>query len=319
MRDKQRNERGRQARRPGEIPRQGWRDIALRVKEETTRDNLSIIAAGVAFYAMLAIFPALAALVSIYGLVADPAQVSQHMASIGQMLPPQAYQILDQQLSSVAATSGGALTFGAIGGLLLALWSAARGMKAMLIALDITYDEEEGRGFFKFNGLALLLTLGAVLFVLLSLGLIAILPALLGNLGLPQTIETALAWLRWPLLGLLVIMGMALLYRFGPDRDQPRWRWVSLGAVLATALWLVVSALFSWYASNFGSYQETYGAMGAVIILLMWFYITAYVVLLGAEINAEMEHQTERDTTRGAERPMGERDAHMADTRGRRP
>jgi membrane protein len=319
MRDKQDNGRGRQAQRPRDIPRQGWRDIALRVKEETTRDNLSIIAAGVAFYAMLAIFPALAALVSIYGLIADPAQVSQHMASIGQMLPPQAYQILDQQLSSVAATSGGALTFGAIGGLLLALWSASKGMKAMLIALDITYDEEEQRGFFKFNGLALLLTLGAVLLVIISLGLIAILPALLGPLGLPETVQTLLAWLRWPLLGLLVVLGMALLYRFGPDRDQPRWRWVSWGAVLATVLWLVVSGLFSWYVSNFGSYQETYGAMGAVIILLMWFYITAYVVLLGAEINAEMEHQTERDTTRGAERPMGERDAHMADTRGRRP
>jgi membrane protein len=319
MRHKQHDPRGRQAQRPGEIPRQGWRDIALRVKEETTRDNLSIIAAGVAFYAMLAIFPALAALVSIYGLVADPAQVSQHMAAIGQMLPQQAYQILDQQLSSVASTSGGALTFGAVGGLLLALWSAAKGMKAVLLALDITYDEEERRGFFKFNGLALLLTFGAVLFVILSLGLIAILPALLGSLGLPQTLETALAWLRWPILGLLVILGLAVLYRFGTDRDQPRWRWVSLGAVLATVLWLVVSALFSWYVSNFGSYQETYGAMGAVIILLMWFYITAYVVLLGAEINAEMEHQTERDTTRGAERPMGERDAQMADTRGRRP
>jgi membrane protein len=318
MRENQ-DERGRQARRPRDIPRPGWRDIALRVKEETTRDNLSIIAAGVAFYAMLAIFPALAALVSIYGLVANPAQVSQHMASIGQVLPEQAYQILDQQLSSVAGSAGGALTIGAIGGLLLALWSAARGMKAMLLALDITYDEEEKRGFLRFNALALLLTLGAVLFILLALALIAILPAILGQLGLPETVQTLLVWLRWPLLGLLVILGVAVLYRFGPDRDQPRWRWVSLGAVLATVLWLVVSALFSWYVSNFGSYQETYGAMGAVVILLMWFYITAYAILLGAEINAEMEHQTEADTTRGAERPMGERDAHMADSRGRRP
>jgi membrane protein len=318
MRENQ-DERGRQARRLRDIPRPGWRDIALRVKEETTRDNLSIIAAGVAFYAMLAIFPALAALVSIYGLVADPAQVSQHMASIGQVLPEQAYQILDQQLSSVAGSAGGALTIGAIGGLLLALWSAARGMKAMLLALDITYDEEEKRGFLRFNALALLLTLGAVLFILLALALIAILPAILGQLGLPETVQTLLVWLRWPLLGLLVILGVAVLYRFGPDRDQPRWRWVSLGAVLATVLWLVVSALFSWYVSNFGSYQETYGAMGAVVILLMWFYITAYAILLGAEINAEMEHQTEADTTRGAERPMGERDAHMADSRGRRP
>lgn len=318
MPDKQ-EQRGRQARRPKEIPRQGWRDITLRVKEETTRDNLSIIAAGVAFYALLALFPALAALVSIYGLVADPAQVSQQLAGISQMLPQEAYQIIDRQLSSVAASAGGALTIGAIGGLLLALWSAAKGMKAVLLALDITYDEEEKRGFFKFNGLALLLTLGAVLFVILSLGLIAILPALLGQLGLPETAQSLLAGLRWPLLALLVVLALAVLYRFGPDRDQPRWRWVSWGAVLATALWLVVSALFSWYVSNFGNYQETYGAMGAIIILLMWFYITAFVVLLGAEINAEMEHQTERDTTRGAERPMGERDAQMADTRGRKP
>jgi membrane protein len=204
-------------------------------------------------------------------------------------------------------------------GLLLALWSAAKGMGALLTSLDIVYDESETRGFVKFNATALLMTLGAILFVLISLSLIAALPALLGHLGLPESIQSLLAWLRWPLLAVAVVLGLAVLYRYGPDRQNPKWSWVSWGAVIATVLWLAASALFSFYASNFGNYNETYGSMGAVIILMMWFFISAYVVLLGAEINAEMEHQTEQDTTTGAPRKRGEREAHVADTVGREP
>jgi membrane protein len=311
--------RGREAHKPEEIPKSGWRDIALRVKEKTARDNLSIIAAGVAFYGLFAIFPAIAALVSIYGLVADPAQVQQQLLAYGGMLPEEALQILNRQLTSVAESAGGALTLGAIGGLLFALWSSARGTKSLFIALDIVYDEEEKRGFLKFNGQALLLTLGAILFVLVSLSLIAVLPAVLAIVGLPSGVQALLSWGRWPLLVVLVVFGLAVLYRYGPDRDQPQWRWVSWGAVTAAVLWVVVSALFSLYVSNFGNYNETYGSMGAVIILMMWFYLTAYMVLLGAEINAEMEHQTKKDTTRGHPRRMGEREAKVADTVGRQP
>jgi membrane protein len=312
-------ERGRKAEKPHQIPASGWRDIALRVKDEQKKDNLSIVAAGVAFYSLLAIFPALAALVSIYGLVADPAELQRHIATVGRLLPPDAFRILDQQLTDIVTGSGGALTFAAIGGILLALWSAAKGMKALITALNIAYEEEERRGFFRLNGLALLLTFGAVVFFLLSVSMIVVIPVALAWLGLPETASTLLSFLRWPLLAVLIMMALAVLYRYAPDRNQPRWQWVSWGAVIATLLWLVASALFSWYAANFGKYNETYGSMGAVILLLMWFFLSAYAVLIGAEFNAEMEHQTRKDTTRGQPRPMGERDAKMADTVGRKP
>lgn len=312
-------DRGRQAQSPQQIPKAGWRDILLRVKDEQKKDNLSIVAAGVAFYGLLAIFPALAAMISIYGLVADPVQVQQQLATLGQVLPQEAYQVIHQQLQAIVSSSGGALGLGAIGGILLSLWSAAKGMKAMITALNIAYGEEERRGFVKLNGLALLLTLGSILFILLSLGLIVALPALLGNLGLPDLFRGLFSFLRWPLLALCVIVGLALLYRFAPNRDQPRWKWVSWGAVVATVLWLVLSGLFSFYVSNFGSYNKTYGSVGAIVILLLWFFLTAYMFLLGAEMNAEMEHQTRHDTTRGEPRRMGRRDAKMADTVGRRP
>lgn len=312
-------ERGRRATKPSEIPRPGWRDILLRVKDEQKNDNLSIVAAGVAFYLILAIFPALAAMVSIYGLVADPADVQRQLATVGHLLPPEAYRILDEQLTQIVSHSEGALGIGAVLGILLALWSAAKGMKAMITALNIAYDEEEGRGFFKLNGLALLLTFGGITFVLMSLGLILALPAILEAVGLPGILEPVVNFLRWPLLAGCVMVALALLYRFAPNRDRPRWQWVSPGSVVATLLWIAVSGLFSLYVSRFGNYNETYGSMGAVIILLMWFFLTAYMFLLGAEFNAEMEHQTARDTTRGEPRPMGERGARMADTLGRKP
>lgn len=312
-------DRGRSAGKPSEIPKPGWRDILLRVKDEQKKDNLSIVAAGVAFYSLLAIFPAIAAAVSIYGLVADTVELQRHVATLGRFLPPEAFGILNRQLGDIVAGSGGALTVAAIGGIVLALWAAAKGMKALIIALNITYDEEESRGFFKLNGLALLLTLGSILFFLFSLTMIVVIPVVLEWLGLPETMRTAISLLRWPLLAVFIMLALAALYRYAPARDEPRWQWVSWGAVIATILWLVASALFSWYASNFGKYNETYGSMGAVIILLMWFFLSAYAVLIGAEFNAEMEHQTGKDTTRGKEEPMGRRNAEMADTVGRKP
>jgi membrane protein len=315
----EREERGRQASKPGDIPAPGWRDILLRVKNEQKKDNLSIVAAGVAFYLILAIFPALAAMVSIYGLVADPADVQNQLGTVAPLLPPEAYRILDQQLTQIVSGSGGALGLGVVLGIILALWSAAKGMKAMITALNIAYDEEEGRGFFKLNALALLLTLGGILFVLVTLGVILALPALLEAVGLPGILEPLVNFLRWPLLAGCVMVALALLYRFAPNRDRPRWHWVSAGSVVATLLWIAVSALFSVYVSRFGNYNETYGSMGAVIILLMWFFLTAYMFLLGAELNAEMEHQTREDTTSGEPTPMGKRGARMADTLGPKP
>lgn len=311
------DERGRSANRPEQIPASGWRDIVLRIKDELTDDNISIVAAGVAFYALLAIFPALAAMVSIYGLVANPADVQQQFAAVGSIMPPEAQTLLSEQLGKIAGQAGATLSIGVGVGLLLTLWSATKGINSLITALNIVYDEPEKRGFLKLNALALSLTLGAIVLAVLALGLIVALPALLGNLGLPESMQTLISLLRWPLLALVVMIGLAVIYRYGPSRNESRWQWVSWGAVVATLLWLAGSALFSFYVSNFGNYNETYGSVGTIIILLMWFYLTAYIVLLGAEFNAEMEHQTQQDTTEGEPRPMGERGAYVADTLGK--
>ena len=308
--------RGRAARRPGEIPRRGWRDILLRVKQEHAEDNVSLIAAGVAFYWLLAIFPALAGVIAIYGLVTEPQQVEQQLEAVSQVLPQQAQSVMMDQARRIAEQSSSNLQLAVVLGFLGALWSAAKGMKALMDSLNIAYDQGERRGFFKLNGLALLLTLGAMVSGVIALSLVVALPVILGRIGLGGVVQTLVSWARWPLLALLIVFALGVAYRYGPDRDQPQWRWVNAGAIAATALWLVASGIFSWYVANFGSYNETYGSLGAIIILLMWFFITAYAILLGAELNAEMEHQTRADTTGGRPQPMGKRDAYVADTLG---
>ncbi len=314
----QAGERGRRAGSPSEIPKAGWRDILKRVSREQSADNISMVAAGVAFYGLLAVFPALAATISIYGMFADPGQIQGQIQAMSGMLPGQVQDLLQSQLTRLVSGSGGALGIGAIVGIVVALWSAAAGVKALMTALDIAYDEREERSFVRFNGLALLLTLGTVVTVIVALALIVVLPAVLGNLGLGGVAQTAVSWVRWLLLAAGMIAALGILYRVAPDRDQPEWRWVSWGSVGATALWIIASVLFSWYVSNFGSYNQTYGSLAAVVILMLWFWISAYVILLGAELNAEMEHQTRRDTTAGEPQPMGERDAYAADTLGKR-
>jgi membrane protein len=265
-----------------------------RVKAQMARDRLSIIAAGVAFYGLMAVFPGLVALVGLYGLVFDPAQVDRHVAVLSAMLPEEAAAIVLGQLQDLATTDRTALGIGAIGGLLLALWSASAGVRTMMEALNVAYGEEEKRGFLGFYGTAILLTLGAVLGVVLAIGMVVALPVVLKLLGLNWLIEGVVSFARWPILAVLAIIGLAVLYRFGPSRGKSGWQWVSLGAVLATTLWLVGSTLFSLYVTRFGNYNETYGAAGAVVILLMWFLLSSYAILIGAEINAEMERQTQK-------------------------
>lgn len=310
---------GREANRPREIPKEGWRDILLRVKAELGQDYLGMAAAGVAFYALLAIFPAIAALVSIYGLVFDPGDVQRHADMITSVMPPAAAGIIETQLQRLVSQSTTGLGWGAALGIVLALWSAAKGVKAVIKALNIAYDEDEKRGFFKLNATALLLTLVGVAFAIVALLLIAVLPPLLGMLGLPVAAQTAISWLRWPILLAAVFGLVVLFYRYGPNRTKPRWPWVSWGAVGATVLWLLGSMLFSFYVSNFGSFGETYGSLGAVVILMLWLWLSSYIILLGAEFNAEVEHQTRRDTTAGPERPLGQRGAYVADTVGHSP
>jgi membrane protein len=311
-------ERGRRAERPSQIPRPGWRDILLRTWNEISDDHVSLIAAGVGFYGLLALFPAIAALISIWGLLFDPQQIEQQIETMSGFLPADAATIVRDQARTIAAGSGG-LSVAAAGGILLALYSAAKGMKALMEGLNIIYDEQEERGFIKLNLVALGLTLMMILAMLAALGAIIIVPILLGAVGLGPVAETLVSLLRWPLLFAVALIILAIIYRYGPSRAQPRWRWVSWGAAVATVFWLLGSIAFSIYVQNFGSYNETYGSIGAVIILLMWFWLSAFSVLLGAELNAEMEHQTERDSTSGDPRPRGRRDAYVADHVGEVP
>ncbi|HUF55589.1 MAG TPA: YihY/virulence factor BrkB family protein [Thermohalobaculum sp.] len=308
--------RGRDAERPREIPKPGWRDVLIRTWNEMGRDHVSMIAAGVGFYGLLALFPAIAAIISLWGLVFDPAAIESQIEQASGALPEQAAAIVEEQARSVAAGAGG-VGLAAIGGLLLTLYSATKGVKSLIEGLNIIYDEEESRGFVRVNLVAFGLTLVLIVMMLAALGLIVVLPALLGVVGLGGTAETLIALLRVPLLALVAVLGLAILYRFAPSRASPRWRWISWGAVIATLLWVIGSIAFSVYVRNFGSYNETYGSIGAMIVLLMWFWLSAYIVLMGAELNSEIEHQTERDSTTGAWKPMGERGARAADTVGR--
>lgn len=311
--------RGRHATRPSEIPRKGWRDILLRVKQEISDDNISMIAAGVAFYGILAIFPALGALVSLYGLIANPADVEQQMMQLRPLLPKDAFDLLATQMHTIASTSSGALGIGFISGLFLTLWSAAKGSNALITAMNIAYDEQETRGFFRLNFLAMLFTVGGILLLLLALTSIVVIPSILSLIGLEKGTEWFVSLVRWPILALFIMAGLSMLYRYGPNRRKAQWKWLTWGGAIATVLWLISSALFSVYVANFGKYNETYGSVGAGVGLLMWFYISSYIVLIGAEINAEMEHQTVKDTTKGQPKPLGERRAFVADTVGKTP
>ncbi len=308
-------EHGRYAERPSEIPKRGWLDIALRVKDEVSKDNVSLIAAGLALYALLAIFPALTAAVSIYGLFASPQQMADHMQSFQGVMPGQAAQILETQMKALSEQRQ-TLSFGLVFGVLLALWSARKGMVALMAATNVAYDEREERGFIKQILISLAFTLGAVLSFIIVVLLAVAVPFLLELIPLGHFTQTVLMVARWALLWLIAVLGMAIVYRFAPDRHEPKWKWLSWGSTIAGTLWLIGSVLFAVYARTSVSYGQTYGALGGVIVLLLWFYLTGYSLVLGAEINSEMERQTKEDTTTGPREPMGQRAAHAADTVG---
>jgi membrane protein len=310
---------GREAERPSEIPPRGWFAILKRVKAEVKEDNVPLLAAGVAFYAMLAIFPAIIAVVTIYGMVADPQQIQSQINEFAKGLPSGADQLLTEQLKNVTESADRSLSIGLAVSLLAVLWSASGGVQGLVKGLNMVYDERETRGFFKLRGLSLLLTLGAIVVAVVALALIAVFPGFVDGLGLGRAGELAASIGRWVVLALLMLAAFAVVYRFAPDRANPRWRWVSWGAVVALVLWLLGSFGFSYYVDNFGKYNQTYGALAAVIILLLWLFLSAFVVLLGAEFDAETERQTARDTTTGPSRPLGERDAEVADTLGEHP
>jgi membrane protein len=271
-----------------------WWDLARRVKDDVAADNVSMIAGGAAFFGLLALFPALAAAVALYGLFTDPASIGSQLNALTGVVPDEARGVLMEQLQRISAAADRSLGIGAAVALLLALWSSAKGVKSLMVALNVVYHERERRGFLKLNGTALLLTLALLVVVPFALAAVAVLPALIDRLPLPEIAAVAARWLRWPLLALVVIGANGMLYRFGPARTRPRRKWPWPGAIVATVLWLAASALFSWYVSSFGSYEKTYGSVAAIAVIMMWFWLSTYAVLVGGEVNAELEQEQTR-------------------------
>lgn len=312
----QEKDRGRNAATPGQIPMRGWMDIVWRIYAEIGNDRILAVAAGVTFYALLAIFPAIAAFVSVYGLLADRASVGEDVQSLAGVLPGGAIDIISGQVDRITAQHQGALGFAFMFSLAIALWSATSGVKAMIDALNVAYDEQEKRGFVMLTLVSLCFTLGAIAFLVVAMTSVVVIPVVLNFVGLGAFTEILIRTARWPALFAVLVFALALLYRYGPSRRPAKWRWVTWGSVIAAVLWLAASILFSWYVANFGSYNETYGSLGAVVGMMTWIWISVSVVLLGAEINAEIEHQTARDSTVGSPKPIGTRGAFMADDVG---
>jgi membrane protein len=277
---------------------------------------LLAVAAGVAFYSLLAIFPAVAAFVSLDGLIADASTIDAHLSLVSGVLPGGALDILHEQLTKLAAKSDAKLGLGFLFGLGVALWSANAGMKAIIDALNVVYDEEEKRSFLRLNLLSLLFTLLAILSLMIALGAVIVAPIVLSYIGFSSLPGLLISGLRWPLLLLLATAALAAIYRFGPSRREARWQWLTVGSAAAALVWLLSSVFFSWYIASFGAYNATYGSLGAAVGMMMWMWISAIVILLGGELNAEIEHQTARDSTVGTDKPLGRRGAVMADTVG---
>jgi membrane protein len=305
---------GKEAERPTQIPKRGWLQIVKRAWKEAKTDNISLVAAGVAYYAFLALFPTLIAAVLLYGLIASPQDVQRQVDEIGTALPSEAQSLLSEQMRGIASANSGALGIGLVVALLGALWSASGGVNGLITAINIAYDETESRSFIKLRGLSIILTLGAILFFIVAVVLVAVMPAVADAIGLGALGRLLAEVLRWALLIGAVLVALALLYRLAPGRDAPQFKWVSVGSVVATVIWIVASLAFSLYVDNFGSYGKTYGSLAGVVVLLLWLYVTAFIVLLGAEVNAEAEQQTVKDTTRGVPEPLGERGAVKADS-----
>lgn len=309
-------ESGREAERPSAIGLIGWWDIAWRTWRGVNDDSLLMVARSIAFSIVMALFPSLAAFVSLYGIFADASKARDHLALLVGVVPADALTLIGDEMVRIAegAEANLSLTFAV--GLVLAFWAASTGMKALIRGLNIAYEEQERRGFVKLSWASLAMTIAAFAFALVTTGALLVVPLALRLIGASGE-ALSLGELRWPGLFLLSVLALELLYRYGPCRARARWRWLSWGSVLASILWLGGSLVFSWYVTAFSAFSATYGSLGAVFGFLTWSWLCAGAVLLGAKLNAEIEHQTTRDSTVGPPRPMGRRGAVVADTEGR--
>jgi membrane protein len=305
--------RGRTARTPAEIPARGWKEIALRVYQNFGEHRIMSLAAGMTFYTLLAVFPALAALVAVYGLFFDPHSITAHVDELSGFLPSGAVEVARGQLTRIAAKGTQTLGITFLISLAISLWSANSAMKSLFDTLNVIYREEEKRGFIKLNALTLSFTLAGVVFALLACAGVVALPIAFQTFGMADAGAAALRFGRWPALVIVLTLALAAIYRYGPSRTKPHWHWVTWGSAFAAVLWLAASLLFSWYAASFGNFNQTYGSLGAVIGFMTWLWISAMAILLGAEVDAEAERQTRSDTTASG-KPMGARGATVADT-----
>ena len=308
--------RGRAAHWPKDIPVTGWWDILCRVVKRLGTENITLVCGGMAMYALMAVFPALAAAVSIYGLFATPADAIEHMQSFAGVLPPGVWDLFKSQLQAIPRHETSTLSIAAILGVLIALWSARSAMSALMSGTNMAYGEAEKRNFFIKILTSLALTIGAVVGFLVMLLLGIVIPVTLNLLGTRPWIQSIADALQWALLWVFTVAALAMVYRYAPDRQPAQWHWMKWGSLIGATLWLAMSAVFAFYVQSFANYGKTYGALGGVISLLMWFYLSSVIVVLGAQINAEMERQTRVDTTEGPAAPMGQRGAYAADTLG---
>jgi membrane protein len=304
---------GRHAPSPTAIPWRGWKQVLFRTYNEISSDRISLVAAGCAFYATLALFPAISMMISLYGLVFDPATVEPQLETLRGLVPPAAFQLIDERVRSLVSHGGTTLGLSLLLSTMLTLWSASTGTKSMISALNMAYEETEKRGFFRFQAVGIAMTLCAIMGVILAIAILVFIPVALGFLGATAHLAGIIRVSSFIVLVLFVALALSMLYRFGPCRRAARWKWVTPGSLVATVLWLIASALFSFYVGHLSSYDVTYGPLGAVVGMMMWFWVSAYVVLLGAELNAELELQTEQDSTQGGPAPIGERGAYVAD------
>ncbi|MBV1701985.1 MAG: YihY/virulence factor BrkB family protein [Hyphomicrobiales bacterium] len=311
--------RGRTAHSPAQFPVLAWRDIIWRTIRSVPQDRIFATSGSVAFFGLLAIFPAIATLISLYGLIADATTIHNHLSLLEGVLPRNAITLFDQQMLDIAAKRNNTLGIASIVSFAIALWSANSGIVALLDALNVVYKEREKRSWLRLYATAFLFTLGAIAVVAASIGLLAIFGSALQFLGLGGWVRRLVNALRWPLLLGLAFAALSLLYRYGPSRAVAKWRWISAGSVAAAIAWIGMSMLFSWYVGQFNSYNRVYGSLGAIAGLMTWIWFSVVVALIGAELNAAMELQTMVDTTAGTARPLGLRGAMVADQIGESP
>jgi len=312
----ERSARGRHASRPWQMTWLGWKDVLLRTYAEVFDDRLFSVSAGVAFFALLALVPGISVLVSLYGLVSDPHNMSRQLEPLLRVLPEAGSMIVSEQVARLAAKSTNALSLYLLISLCVAGWSANAAIKAMFDALNVIYDEKEKRSFLRFNALSLVATASAIALLLVILFTVAILPAILSSMPYQTALEQIVWLVRWPLFLVIAIGAIAMLYWIGPSRRAARFIWVLPGAAVAAVAWVGASYLFGWYVSTLSDYTATYGSLAAVVVFMTWLWLSVTIILIGAELNAELEHQTARDTTRGPPKPLGLRGAVVADNVG---